>query len=126
MPLRRRFYEKLEPEGFAASIIEESVERLEASLARVDKALSDGRPYILGPDLSIADITLMPSVVRMADIGMASMWRSRPAIGQWLDRMSANPAFAATYSPGSRPGDNILTAVDPASRPHTAFQSAQQ
>jgi glutathione S-transferase len=118
MPLRRRFYEKLGPNGFDAAIIEESVERLDASLARVEAALADGRAFILGADLTIADVTLMPSVVRLDDIGMASMWDNRPAVAQWFARMQAHRAYAATYSPGSRPGD---AGMNPASRPHTAF-----
>jgi glutathione S-transferase len=114
MPLRRRFYEKLGPAGFDAAIIEESVERLAATLARVETALSDGRAFILGADLTIADITLMPSVVRLDDIGMASLWDNRPGVGQWFARIQAHPAYAATYSPGSRPGDA-------AARTHNAF-----
>jgi glutathione S-transferase len=118
MPLRRRFYEKLGPTGFDEAIITESVERLDASLARVETALSDGRPFILGPDLTIADVTLMPSVVRLDDIGMATMWADRPGVAGWFARIQAHPAYAATYSPGSRPGG---AAADPASRPHNAF-----
>jgi glutathione S-transferase len=118
MPLRRRFYEKLGPNGFDAAIIEESVERLDASLARVETALSDGRAFILGPDLTIADITLLPSVVRLDDIGMASMWAHRPMVGHWFARLQDHPAYTATYSPGSRPGG---AGQDPASRAHDAF-----
>jgi len=69
-------------------------------------------------DITIADITLMPGVVRFDDIGMASMWANRPAVGQWFARSQAHPAYGATCSTGLRPGD---AHQDPASRQHNAF-----
>lgn len=106
MPLRKHFYRKMNDTGFDRATLEESKERLRSCLERVDRALADGRPWLLAYGYSLADIVLTPSVVRMDDLGMSYLWQDLDAMQQWFERISARPAFAEAYMPGSR--------VDPA------------
>ena len=102
MPLRKQFYAKLGDEGFPQAMVDESIERLDACLARVERATFDAGPFLLGQQLTIADITLLPSIVRMEDLGMADRWSGMPGVSRWYEAMQQDEAFATSYLPGSR------------------------
>ena len=71
-------------------------------MRRVSATLEDGRPYLLGERCSIADIVLLPSVVRMVDLGLDNLWDGLPGVANWLAQMQARPSFAQAYYPGTR------------------------
>ena len=101
MPLRKHFYRQIAQDGFPEHLYRESVEKLDSCLARVEKTVSK-QTYLLGEQMTIADITLLPTVVRMEDIGLAEHWAARPGVRRWFAAMQARPAFAVAYYPGSR------------------------
>ena len=103
MPLRKHFYAKL-GNGFGDDVIAESRERLASCLQRVERAVGGSGPFLLGDALTIADVVLLPSVVRMEDLGMAAMWQDLPGVQRWYAAMQAAPAFDAAYAPGARFG----------------------
>ena len=113
MPLRKHFYAKLGPQGFPREMVEESTEKLAACIARVDRTCRDRGPYLLGPQLTIADITLLPTIVRMEDIGMDQLWRDSPSVAHWFALMKSNPAFDRAYPSGSRFNRATRTATAP-------------
>jgi glutathione S-transferase len=102
MPLRKHFYRQMGDQGFSPQATAESMERLSKCLQRVEAALADGRLFLLGTALSIADIVLVPSVVRMEDLGLAAAWDDLPGIARWYARIRARPSFARAFPPGSR------------------------
>ena len=116
MPLRKHFYKQMTADGFPAAMVEESKEKLRKALERVSRALSDGRPYLLGDDYTIADIVLVPTVVRMEDLGLDAIWGDLPQIRDWFDRVQARPSFATAYMSGARvnPADYVITQGLPA------------
>ena len=65
------------------------------------RAEGAGPPWLLGRDISLADISLMPAIVRMADLGADTAWRDLPRMQHWYDAIRAHPAFKPTYYPGS-------------------------
>lgn len=101
-PLRREFLLKMGRTGFAQAEMDEAMRRLSRTVERMDKDIAlSGGPFLLDKDLSLADISVMPTIVRMDDIRLAHMWADKPSIGHWLDAIRAEPAFAPTYYPGS-------------------------
>jgi glutathione S-transferase len=102
MPLRRHFYQDMGQTGFSEKVYEESLQRLAACVRRVDEALADGRAYLLGDLCSLADFVMLPSVIRMQDLGLATLWEGRAAFTDWLTRMENRPSFAQAYYPGCR------------------------
>jgi glutathione S-transferase len=106
MPLRKHFYRQMTETGFSEQATRDSMERLRKTLERVAKALDDGRPFLLGEQYTIADIVLVPTVVRMEDLGLAGSWSDLPAVQRWFAGVQARPSFATAYVPHSR--------VDPA------------
>jgi glutathione S-transferase len=76
--------------------------RMEASIAR------SGGPFLQGRQPTLADVSVMPAIVRMDDLGLAAMWADKPTLGRWYEAIRAHPAFKPTYYPGS-----LLTEIFP-------------
>jgi glutathione S-transferase len=55
----------------------------------------------MGPQLTLADIAMMPVLVRLADLGLGSLWERMPEVDRWLAALRARPAFSKTYYFGS-------------------------
>ncbi len=76
--------------------------RLRRTYERMDAEIEkSGGPWLLGGDISLADIAVMPAIVRMADLGQDKAWQDLPRVQRWYDAIRAHPAFAPTYYPGS-------------------------
>ena len=67
----------------------------------MQRSLADG-PWLIGEELTLADISLVPTVVRMEDIGLAHMWSDLPRVTDWYRRIQARASFAIAYYEGSR------------------------
>lgn len=101
-PLRREFLLKMGRTGFPEAEMDEAIRRLARTIERMSKDIAgSGGPFLLGKDPSLADISVMPTIVRMDDINLAHMWADRPAIARWLKAIRADPAYQPTYYPGS-------------------------
>ena len=48
---------------------------------------------------TLADINIMPSVVRMEDLGLTYLWADLPHIIDWCARLQQRPAFATHIVP---------------------------
>lgn len=105
MPVRKQFYRrmKLDQGGFSERDSEDARQRLRSTLEHVNDTVKDSN-WICGDLFTLADVTLMPTVVRLEDLGMASMWDDLPALAAWYERLQGRPTFAKTYHPGTRVG----------------------
>lgn len=101
LPLRKHFYQKMGRTGFSKEEVDAALDRLNQSLARMETSLADG-PWLVGEQFTLADVSIMPTVVRMEDLGLAHMWADKPRVSDWFKRLQARPAFGVTYMPGSR------------------------
>lgn len=102
MPLRKQFYRQMTDSGFPEQLVAESLEKLRKCLVRVSNKLDAGGPYLLGAQYTVADIVLIPSVVRMEDLGLSHIWEDLPAIQTWFEAVQARPSFDIAYVKGSR------------------------
>lgn len=101
-PLRREFLLSMGRTGFPKEQMDEAMGRLERAVVRMDGWLRDGGgPWLMGESPSLADVMLMPVIVRMDDIGLHRMWAERPAVAGWLEKIRAHPAFRPTFYFGS-------------------------
>jgi glutathione S-transferase len=80
------------PEAFANRL-----ERGRDALATLDRGLSDGRPFLLGEDYSVADIALYGYGHCGADAGADP--REHRHVAAWLDRVEATPGFVNDLEP---------------------------
>ena len=65
-------------------------------LKEMQEAL-DGRQWLVGDAISLADIGLLPYVNRLYVSGLAPMWADKPAVGAWFERMRALPSYEEAY-----------------------------
>jgi glutathione S-transferase len=101
-PLRKAFMLAMGRKGFPQSEMDASIDRMRRTYQRMeDSVTASGGPFLQGQRPTLADITLMPAIVRMDDLSLASTWADRPAIGRWYEAIRAEPAFKPTYYPGS-------------------------
>jgi glutathione S-transferase len=72
---------------------------IEELLDRLERTLDPG-PWIVGPNLTLADIAVAPYVFRLSALGSDQFWSKerRPRINEWYARLSARPAFQTSVS----------------------------
>ena len=100
-PLRKDFLLRMGRTGFPAAEIEQAEDRLRRGVRRIADAIRQhGGPWLL-TTFTLADVAIMPVLIRMEDIGMASFWREMPEIDRWLEMIKQQPAFAPTYVHGA-------------------------
>lgn len=101
-PLRKEFMLAMGQTGFPRKEMDAAMDRLRRTVVRMDEAISaHGGPWLLGADISLADVAVMPVIVRLSDLGLEDMWRDHPSVGRWLDQIRAHPAYPVTYYFGS-------------------------
>ena len=102
LPLRKHFYRKMADGGFSDAEIGEAMDKLEQTIDRMEARLASGGPWMMGTLFTLADICVMPTIVRLHDLGLTHLWNARPRVAGWLDAIMARPAFARTYPPEAR------------------------
>jgi glutathione S-transferase len=101
-PLRKEFMLTMGRKGFSDREMTAALDRLRRTYVRMDAEIaSSGGPWLMGKDPTLADVAVMPAVVRMADLGHDRMWKDLPRVGRWYDAIRAHPAFKPTYYAGS-------------------------
>ena len=101
-PLRKEFMLAMGQKGFPQKDMDAALDRMMRTYIRMEDAIAaSGGPWLMGQEPTLADISLMPAVVRMADLGLAGMWDRRPAVAHWYEKIRAHAAFKPTYYFGS-------------------------
>ena len=101
-PLRKEFMLKMGRKGFPEKDMNEALDRLRRTLLRMEAAIrANGGPWLQGKRPTLADVAVMPAIVRMADLGLDTLWKEKPLIARWFDAIRAHPAFKPTYYFGS-------------------------
>jgi glutathione S-transferase len=101
-PLRKEFMLAMGRTGFPQKEMDAALGRLRRAYERMDESIRDsGGPWLLGKDITLADVAVMPAIVRMADLGRDDDWADLPRVAKWYELIRAQPAFKPTYYPGS-------------------------
>jgi glutathione S-transferase len=107
-PLRKEFMLAMGQAGFPQTEMDAALNRLRRTYERMDAEIEkSGGPWLLGKTITLADVAVMPALVRMEDLGMAHQWRDLPRVVTWYDNICALPAFKPTYYPGSLLSDRF-------------------
>jgi glutathione S-transferase len=101
-PIRREFMMKMGQTGFPKAEMDDALNRLRRTYQRMEAEIDkSGGPWLMGKKITLADVAMMPQLVRMDDLGMSSQWKDLPGVTRWYDSIRAHPAFKPTYYPGS-------------------------
>jgi glutathione S-transferase len=100
-PLRREFMLAMGQTGFPQAEMDAALSRLRRTYERMDSEIEkSGGPWLLGKKITLADVAVMPALVRMDDLGLPG-WQDLPRVVTWFANIRAHPAFKPTYYPGS-------------------------
>src|SRR5689334_14331246 len=100
-PLRREFMLTMGQTGFPKAEMEAALARLRRAYERMNAEIErSGGPWLLGKSITLADVAVMPALVRMHDLGMPD-WQDLPRVVTWFDNIRAHAAFRPTYYHGS-------------------------
>lgn len=100
-PLRREFMLTMGQTGFPKEEMDAALARLRRAYERMDNEIEkSGGPWLLGEQITLADVAVMPALVRMHDLGMPS-WQDLPRVVTWFENIRAQSAFKPTYYHGS-------------------------
>jgi len=101
-PLRKEFMLAMGRKGFSEKEMKSALDRLARTLVRMEDTIrAGGGPWLMGARPTLADVSVMPAIVRMADLGLDTMWKDKPLIAHWFDAIRAHSAFKPTYYFGS-------------------------
>ena len=80
--------------GFDAPGATEKVKLYDTYLKKMETALTDSK-WLVGDAFTIADISMVPYVNRLAMMSMRGMWENNrlPNVENWFDRIEALPNF---------------------------------
>ncbi len=101
-PLRKEFMLAMGRKGFPETEMNAALERMRRTYERMDAEIAaSGGPCLMGRQITLADVAVMPALVRMADLNLDTMWKAMPRIVRWYDEIRAQAAFKPTYYFGS-------------------------
>jgi len=100
-PLRKEFMMSMGQTGFPKAEMDAALARLRRAWERMEAEIeASGGPWLLGKDITLADVAVMPALVRMDDLGMPD-WQDLPRVKTWFDNIRAHPSFKPTFYEGS-------------------------
>jgi glutathione S-transferase len=77
--------------GLGSRFVKDAVEHHEKLLAWIEDAVSGGR-YLAGDDYSLADVAVIPYILRLELLRLSRMWDGRSGITAWWERVRQRPS----------------------------------
>jgi glutathione S-transferase len=74
--------------------VELAKQAMTAALERMERRLSEV-PWLGGQSYSLADIAAAPFIDRLEELSLSSLWSGKSALGDWIGRTKARPAYQA-------------------------------
>jgi len=99
-PLRKDFFLKMGRNGYSNEEVSQAEGRLRLTMERMEQQLDGAGPWLLG-NYSLADICIIPTIMRMNDIGLGSLWADCPGVSAWFDRYQERDALQKAFYHGS-------------------------
>lgn len=91
-PVKEKFYRAalangMDHEGFVPAVL-----RYRKLLQDMESAL-DGCEWLAGQSCSLADIGVVPYLLRLEHLGLAGMWTELPEVSAWYDRVRRRSSY---------------------------------
>jgi len=85
------FYARFDRDQIDEATFLQHLRALEHGYARLERMLGDGRPFLVGDTLSVADILWSLAVLRIRECGYP--FARFPALSAWYERIERRPGF---------------------------------
>jgi len=96
-PIKRARLISTYEEGVDSPYVFQGIGAFEMAFAKMEKDLKTGGPWLIGAELTLADINMMPFVARMAYLDLLDAWiGDRPGCREWWARVQTLPSFIAS------------------------------
>jgi glutathione S-transferase len=93
-PRRRDRFTSTYEHGVQSPFVLHAVAAYERAFKLMEMTLADGRPWICGERVSLADINMMPFVARLSYLGLLEAWTAeRPHMNAWWEWVQQWPSF---------------------------------
>jgi glutathione S-transferase len=93
-PRRRDRYRSTYELGVRSPFVLYAIYAYERAFMLMEEALTERGPWLLGENITLADINMMPFVARLSYLGLLTAWTSdRPRINDWWNRTQDWPSF---------------------------------
>src|ERR1700746_3190558 len=100
-PVRDVFLAEMDKDtGFSEARIKQSEQSIRKTVLRMQGVLRHS-DYLVGDSLTLADICILPLLVRMSDLGNQRLWSDLAGVSHWLERMTRRQSYATAFYPGS-------------------------
>ena len=100
-PLRDKFLGEMDKQkGFSIEKLKQAEDSISKTVKRMENPLSRSE-YLLGKNLTLADFAILPSMIRMEDLGYEFLWKDCPGVAAWMVRMKNRRSYSAAYYEGS-------------------------
>jgi glutathione S-transferase len=96
-PIKRARLMSTYAEGAESPYVFQGIGAFEIAFDKMEKDLRAGGPWLVGREITLADINMMPFVARLAYLDLLDVWiAERPASQDWWRRTQALPSFVAS------------------------------
>ena len=93
-PRRRDRFMSTYELGVQSPYVLHAIGAYERAFKYMEETLEQGGPWLLGEQVTLADINMMPFVARLAYLGLLDVWvADRPHIKAWWERVQQWPSF---------------------------------
>jgi glutathione S-transferase len=99
-PLRKDFFLKMGRSGYSDQEVRQAESRLRLTVERMEAQLQKSGPWLLS-EYGLADICIVPVIVRMNDIGLNHLWDDCDEVGGWFRRFREREAMKKAFYFGS-------------------------
>src|ERR1700747_1175400 len=99
-PLRDKFLGEMDKQkGFSIEKLKQAEDSISKTVRRMENPLSQSE-YLLG-QITLADFAVLPSMIRMEDLGYEFLWKDCQGVAAWMVRMKNRRSYSAAYYEGS-------------------------
>lgn len=96
-PIKRARLMSTYADGVESPYVFQSIGWFEIAFEKMEKDLAAGGPWLVGNDMTLADVNMMPFVARLAYLDLLDVWMAeRPAMREWWRRVQALPSFESS------------------------------
>jgi glutathione S-transferase len=77
--------------GLDSRFVKDAVEHHEKLLSWIEDSINAG-PYLAGDSYSLADVAVIPYILRLELLGLSRMWDKRAGVAVWRERIRRRPS----------------------------------